>query len=623
METSLRTPKDQVERFLEDTADARAASQKCRDYFDHRQWTEHEKSKLRERKQAPIVVNRIKPKVEGLLGVYELRKSDPKAFPRTKKHEKAAHAITDALRYVADNTNFDMTRLDVAEDFFVEGYGGVIVDVTPKKDQLEIDVKQIPWDRIYFDPSSRRKDFKDATFMGVLLWMYIDQVEDFLGVKVDKDQLQSEMETMDSEGTTDDRPRWANKKADRVRIAMHFELVKGVWKMVVFSGEYIIVKMKDSPYLDEDGLPMNPIELVSANVDRDNNRYGEVLGFLSQQDELNHRRSKFLHLNSVRQTYGNDNAIQDVGAAKKELRNPEGHVKINGDAKFGEDFGVIPTGDFSRAQFELYQDAKQEMDRSSFNAPLGGDTGGRELSGKAIDKLQQGGTLELNRQYAILASFEKRVYTQIWARVKQFWNEEKWIRVTDDQDNLRWVGLNSKITAQQHLMEMSENESLPLDQRRKHLELLQFLIQTKNPRLNEVVEIQNDTSEIDIDIIIDQSFDVVNVQQEQFQLLAQFGQDSGIDIIELLELSQIRGKDDLIAKIERRRAQQAEAEKPMQERTQQIMEASQIAKIEKTKAETGKTAADAQKKKVEAVTDQIKNTILVNSPMDKEPQVNA
>jgi hypothetical protein len=98
------TPKQLVERFLDDTQDAREMSEKCRDYYDGKQWTEQQAAKLRSRQQAPIVVNRIKPKVNGLVGLYNLRETDPKAYPRTQKHEEASHAITDALRYVKDNT---------------------------------------------------------------------------------------------------------------------------------------------------------------------------------------------------------------------------------------------------------------------------------------------------------------------------------------------------------------------------------------------------------------------------------------------------------------------------------------------------------------------------------------
>ena len=614
------TPREQIEKFLEDTYDARLLSQKCRDYFDHKQWTAEEESKLRDRKQAPIVVNRVKPKVEGLVGVYELRKTKPKAFPRTQKHVKAASAATDALRYVCDNTKFQMSRLDVAEDFFVEGYAGVIVEVKKKKGEPEIWINQIPWDRIYFDPQSRRKDFKDARYMGILAWLHIDVIKEMAGKSVNEDKLvQDEL----METSEDERVLWSNKTKNMYRVALHFEIKKGKWKMSLVSGDYEILTEKDSPYLDEDGLPSNPIELVCANIDRRNQRYGEVAGFLSQQDEINHRRSKFLHLNSTRQTFGNDNAIQDVGAAKKELSKPDGHLKINGDAEFGKDFGILPVGDFSQAQFNLYKDAKEELDRSSFNAPMGGDASGRDLSGVALDKLQQAGTLELNRQYALLSAWENRVYVQVWNRVRQYWTEEKWIRVTDDRENLRWVGLNAEITAQQMFEEAIADKSLPMKERQAYKQTLDLLVQTQNPRLQEIVESRNQVAELDVDIIIDKSIDSVNAQQEQFEFIMQYSVDGEMDIIDKLELSTIAGKDELIEKIKRRRQEQQEAQAQAIAEEKQLANAERITKIRKESADIDLTAATVADTQMGTVTKQLENIILATSPPDQKPQVSA
>ena len=617
------TPKELVEEFLNDTEDARELSQRCRDYFDHKQWSAAEAAKLQQRKQAPIVVNRIKPKVEGLIGLYKLRQSDPKAFPRTKKHEKASHVVTDGLRYVADRTNFDLTRLNVAEDFFVEGYAGAFVNVSRKGDQIQINVDQIPWDRIYFDPHSRAKDFKDARFMGMFLWMDLSDVQDYFPNKrIDLKKLEQQVVHVDATETTADRPIWQDNqsKRTRVRLTMHFEKIKDVWNMSIFSGDYTINKLKPSPYLDEEGLPMNPIELCSANVDRNNNRYSEVAGFLSQQDEINHRRSKFLHFNSVRQTYGNDNAISDVASAKRELAKPDGHLKINGDAQFGKDFGIIQTQELSSAQYNLYNDAKNEMDRGSFSAPLSGNTNDKELSGVALDKLQQGSSLELNRQYAILAGWEKRIYEQIWARIKQFWTEEKWIRVTDNQDDLRWVGFNTQLTAGQMLKEQAEDKSIPLEQRQDAAKLLQFLTQTQNPRLGEIVEVSNEAATLDMDIIIDQSFDVVNVQQEQFQALSQFAQGADVDIVDLIELSQLRGKDELIEKIEKRRSEAAQAQQAAEAEDKEILKVERGVKIQKQVAETEDIKASITNKKMDDILKQIEAVNLANNP-DPNPQV--
>lgn len=596
----LAIVKTQVENFLTDTMEARQFSERDRDYYDHKQWTDAEVAKLAKRNQAPIVVNRVKPKVEGLVGLYMLRNSDPKAYPRTKKHEKSAHAATDALRFVADNNDFPTTKMQVAEEFFVEGYSGAIIDVRQKKSgDVEIRVENIPWDRIYFDPNSRKKDFSDARYKGIILWMDADQVREQFP-DADVEALLTSSHAYDE--TFEDRPRWQDKSRNRIRIALHFYIKDGVWHMCAFSENVFLTEPQESPFLDDEGNPDCPIELVSANVDRDNNRYGEVRGFISQQDEINHRRSKALHLLSQRQTFGRQGAVKDVPALKRELAKPDGHVEFQGN-EFGKDFGVLPTSDMAQGQFELYVDAKAELDAVSFNAQLAGERQSGDLSGKAIDKLQAAGTVELNRQFELLKGWEKRVYRQIWARVKQFWTEEKWVRITDDQDNLRWVGLNSEVTAQQFLEETINDESQPLTKRRQAAAAFQFMMENQDPRLEMIVGVQNEVSELDVDIILDQSFDTINVQQEQFQMLAQFAQGGDIDIIELIELSQLRGKEELIEKIEQRRKQAAET----QGNLSQIQAQSEQAKM-------AKTMSEVQINTQEAITKQIENVLLVNNP---------
>lgn len=625
-----KTPKEQVDKFLENTTEARLLSQKCRDYYDGKQWTEREVEVLAKRKQAPIVVNRIKPKIDGMIGLLEVRKTDPKAMPRTIREEEFAHVVTDGLRYVEQKEDLDEIQSEVAQNMWVEGYGAAIVDIRNRGNEFEIVVNHIPWDRFYYDPHSRDRHFRDARYMGMLMWVDLDDLQSmFPNTKIPIKAILEQSFKSDEAETTSDRPIWYQKDGDekRVRVAMHFTKRDGRWKMNIFVGDIDIFKEQDSPYHDEDGQPTCPIIAVSANVDADGMRYGEAAGMLSQQDELNHRRSKYLHQNSTRQTYGNEQSITDVAQAKKELAKPDGHLVIQGNGKFGEDFGIITTNDMSQAQYLLYQDAKDEMDRNGFSAPLAGNLGGQDISGKALKLQQEGSALELNRQYAALKKWKNRVYEQIWYRIRQFWNEEKWIRVTDDQDKLRWVGFNSKVTAKQIILENIKDERLPPDQRQKNAELLQFLTQTKNPRLNEVVEIRYDTAKLNVDITVDQSFDVANIQREQFELIAKFAQAGQIDVIELIELSELRGKDELVRKLkeQRQQAQQLAAQKQQQEGQAEMMDVQSKAQerqanVAQTQANIRKTQAETIKTDQESVTAQIENVIVANNP-DRNPQV--
>ncbi len=611
--------RQQFEQFQDTTELARTESEIDRDYKDNKQWSEEEIRKLARRNQAAIVVNRIKPKVEGMKGLVSRKKNKPKAFPRTQKHEKSAEAITDALRYIYENVDFHTIRLLVAEDVFVQGYGGTIIGVKRKGKEPTITVDHIPWDRIYFDPHTRRQDFKDAMYMGMVVWLDREVAEN-LYPDADIDSMMVSVEST----TFDDKPIWIDSKRNRIKICHHFYQKNNVWRMCVFSSDFL-VKPKDSPFLDEDGEPSNPIELVGAYIDRDLQRFGEVRYWRDLQDEINHRRSKFLFLNSSRQTTSRRGAITDVDEMKRELAKPDGHVQYDGEKG---DFDTLDTTDMSAAQFQLLQHSEGQLDAVSFNAQLAGDVQGNQ-SGVAVDLLQQASTLELSPLYASIEHWELRNYRQFWSRIKQFWDGEKWIRVTDDYANLKWVGLNHKVTMGQMMQEIAEDEAEDPARRQEASKMLQQMTENQDPRLSQVQEMRNNVAELDIDIILQTAPDSVNIQREQFEILANIasGRPEAVPTKVLLKLSEFRDKDELIAEIDKAEADAAQQTQQAQQLEQQAIELKmqteqlevQI-KQQDSDAKAAKLLAETERIKVEKLQKEIENLILLANP-DQQAQV--
>lgn len=604
----LEDLKKQVENFLTVTEDARFLSQRDRDYKDNKQWTDAEVAKLNSRNQAPIVVNRIKPKVEGLKGLLIQRKTDPKAWPRTQKHEKTAEALTDGLRYVADNVDFDQVKLDVADNIFVEGYGAAVIEVEPRGDDVEVTIVQIPWDRYFYDIHSRRLDFADKMYDGIVLWMDEEDFKDQFGKPREGELVNKE----DGQETFDDRPQfgevWYDKKRKRIRVVQHFYRKKDIWYMCIYTCERFLQKPVPSPYLDEFGTPTNPIEAQAANIDRENNRFGEVRYWIDQQDEINHRRSKFLHYLNYRQTIAKRGAIDDVPALKRESSKADGHIEYNGEKG---DLEFLPTGEMRDGQYLLYEDGKRELDAVGFNAQLSGERQG-DLSGRAISNLQNAAINELSSLYSGISSWEKRVYRQVWMRMKQFWDSEKWIRVTDDHQKLRWVGFNQQVTLQQLLQEQAEDESLDLQARQEAGLMIQQLQQANPQALQQIQETRNDIAELDVDILIDVSLDTMNVQQEQFEMLANIAQTRPeVPFEQIVELSNLRTKqkDKIVESI--RAGNQA---------AQEQAQAAQQIEAQEKQAKAAEKMASAQKKTVEAEQTQVQTELLITEGT-KDPAV--
>ena len=551
LHTSL---KEDFSDFLTNTQEARDISNKCRDYVDGNQWSELELEKLRKRAQAPVVVNRLKPKLNGLLGLIVKRVSEPRAFPRNQSLEDqmSAEALTDGLVFVADNNNLNQLRLEAADNFFCEGYcAAMITEKVLPDNTLDVNVSHIPWERIFFDPYSIKADFSDARYKGFVVWMDEEDIYETFG-EVDSSILVNTIPT--DEMYLDEKWFKSTGRKKRYLVVTHYFKLKGKWQIAIYTGGGFLLEPTDSPYLNEHGQPMCPIELTHAYIKRDGSRGGELESFLDLQDEVNHRRSKALFLNSQRQTFGNRGAIKDVQRVKAELAKPNGHVELNV-GEFGKDFGILPTNDMAQAQFQLLIEAKQEIDAQSYNAQLAGDRQQGNLSGKAISRLQNAGLIELERLMQQFSDWEKRIYNQIWYRIRQYWTQEKWLRLTDDESKLRWVGFNIPITLKQYLEELAVDDSQPFEMKLGASAKLVELEKSNPEELNQVIKIKNNVAELLVDVTLDQVSDSINSDEEQFMAIMEYGLANQFDLIDILELSTIRNKNKLIDKIKARRAQ--------------------------------------------------------------------
>jgi len=568
------------------TTDSRADSERDRDYYDNKQFTADELAEYKKRKQPPVVINRIKPKVDSTLGLEIRSRVDIKAFPRNPKDENSAEAATDALRFIADNSDFDQVKSDVSFNIFVEGTGAAICEVEQtSKGKFEVMPRYIPWDRFFIDQHSSRKDGKDAKFMGQAIWMDEEDAFDMFP-DVDKSLITAGTEDGTIGDTYDDKPKdnFYDKGRKRVKLIEIYYFSKG-WKHAIFTGLGFVVDERDSPYLDEDGDPMNPIEMQSANVDRDNNRYSPVRQLISPQDEVNMRRSKALHLLSTRQVIADKGAVENVSKAKNELAKPDGWIEKNPNKAVD----LQNTSDLAAGQFNLLQEAKNEIDAVGANASVTGKEE-RALSGRALQVRQEAGTVELAPVMDGLRNWELRMYRQMWMRVKQFWTEERWVRVTDDEKNIKFTGLNRPVTLGEVLESRGE------------------LFDVNDPRVNEVVGIENSTAELDVDIILEAVPDTVNIQAEQFELLANMysAKPDVVPFEMIIESSSLRNKDRIL---ERMNGTTPEEQAAVAERND-LEKRGAVAEITATEAKAAKDAADAKETQVDTL-------IKVNQPIQQ------
>lgn len=542
----------------DNTDTARRESDLAYDYYDNKQWTREQLEALRKRKQPEIWINRIAPAVNGILGVLERGQTDPRAYPRTGEDDDAAEVATDSLRYAAENARWGRTKLAAAKNYLITGIGAVVVEIDERKDPLP---RIIRHGEFIYDPHSRDPDFEDARYLGVAKWMYVDAVKT-LYPDADIDPEALPVEGMNWDDT--DKPEsaiWADNKRSRVMV-VELYVQQGSWMRVVFWGGGILEE-SPSPYVDEDGRSSCPIVAQSCFVDRDNARYGIVKAMIPIQDEINMRRSRLLHLANSRQVRITDLAgpDQDAEVIRQEAARPDGVLPA----------GVEPalTGDMQAAQVQLLQESKSEIERMGPNPAVLGQSV-QSASGRAQLVQQQAGLTELTPAIGGIEDLELRVYRQIWARVRQFWDEPKLVRVTDDIGAAKFLQVNEPVIGPPQVVMGPDGM----------------------PTIQPTVTFKNRPAEMDMDIIVETVPDTANIQQEQFAELVNLAQIYGpaeVPFEDLLEVSALPKKRQLIEKRQARAEEAAAGAQPQQQMQMAAFETEMAGKQAKTALDAAKT----------------------------------
>lgn len=453
-------------------------SKEARRYYHGAQWTDEEIKRLQKRKQPVVTFNRVKRKVNAVIGWTEKLRQEPKAYPRNPNQDQGADLATAVLRYALDNIQFKSKSPRVAKHAGIDAIGGLEFDIeTGDHGDPDVDAHIVQPDTFFYDPRSIDEGFTDARFMGVSKWLDVDQAKEMFPSRAE------EIDGLIESGTdltvmSDREQMWVNTSAKKVRLVDHWYVNNGQWMWCIYIGNTRLMQGV-SPFLDEKNKTFPKFLMFSAFVDHDGDRYGFNREFKSPQDEINHRRSKALHQSNTTTVIADKGAVDSVEKARQELARADGWVERN-PTKQIEPF---EKGEDIKVNLDLLQEAKNEIENFGPNPALVGQ-GLQDSSGRAIALLQQAGIAELGPYILAYRTWKLRVYRALWNIIVRHWKSERWIRVTDDQDLAQFFQINA----------------VGLDQ-------------------NGQPAIINALGALDVDIILDEGPDTVNMMQDLFQTL--------------------------------------------------------------------------------------------------------
>lgn len=608
---------DRLRRMFNEARDltqqARILQMKDRDYYDGpKQLQSDVRATLKMRGQPAIYTNRIRPAIDGILGVLEGAKVDPRAYPRNPSDTDAADVATKALRFIADKANYQQTKLDAAEDFLIEGVGAMIIEA----DEKNVYVSQIRWEEYFYDPRSRRSDFADKRYDGFAKWMYADTLKRTYPEAYAKmgDPIQGGIGV---EATWADRPElagqtgWVDTKMRRLLVVTLFYNEGDEWYRCVFCAAGVFDHGLTG-YTDRAGKNINPIEAQSCYVDSQNNRYGRVRDMVPIQDEINARRSRLLHLANSRQIQQTDANAAPVNTAeaRREAARSDGVIPMG--------WNIVQTNDIANGQANLLAESKSEIERMGPTPAVLGRQGAQGESGRARLVLQNAGLTELARPLGRFDDLDNRCYRAMFRRAQQFWTDPMWVRTTDDLKAPEFLQVNEPVTIRQ-----ASDAALQGDQK-----AIEALGQAMPPEVvaaaiqgdpqaraiyaqivlqygQQTIMVKNRLAELDMDIIVDSVPDQANLESETFAELMNLVQ-SGIDVFDprfelLVEMSTLSDKARVIERLKKAReevqkaqAEQMAAQQAEMARNREIAEAEAGAEIQNKNANTALTAAKTE-----------------------------
>lgn len=545
--------------YLDAKQDEIREAREARLYYHGAQWTAEERKVLAERGQPPITNNRISLKIDGIVGVVDRLRQDPKAEPRTQAYAAGAEIGTAAVREVLDRNRWEALRQEVSLDLAVDGIGGCERDVEADADgKPNIVLRRVEPETFFYDPRSIRADFTDARFMGVYKWVDLDAAIEMVPDREEDLRSAVDMTGSDSSLAQQDwEKNWYDARLERVKLVEVWYRQRGDWWFALHTGDMILKEGK-SPWVGSDGKTRCRYRMASANIDHDGDRYGFVRNMKSSQDEINHRRSKLLWILNTNQVIAEQGAVEDPEKTRRELAKPDAWIETTPGFN-GKGFEIRDLSQQMQGQSALLVEAKAEIDNFGPNPALLG-SGPGSASGRAVALQQQAGIAQLGPYFGRYKAWKLGVYRDAWDDVRQIWTDERLIRVAGP-DELQFVPINTMV--------MVDGQ----------------------PRL------ANSIGDMDLDIVMDEGPDTVTVHEDVMQTLTAMIQQGLLAgpqaLTATLELSALPPsvKQKILAAGQPPQTDPQQMQ--MQATAQQLQLQGAAAKIAETEARTEKLHADA------------------------------
>jgi len=468
------------------------------DFYDGLQWSEEDILELKDRHQAALVYNMVKPTIDWVTGTEKRTRVDFKVLPREEEGEDEATVKTKVLKYLADVNRTGFSRSRAFADAVKGGVGWLEDGIRQDQNDEPIFSRYESWRNVLYDSLSVEPDMDDARYLFRWKWVDLDialamfpdrhdkvraaaMAASRIGTEQDEDlwylgqnsreyddrgeQVGRRVFTSDL-GTFQNRRQrvklyecWYRKPA-LIRVVRgdqfdgeHYDPNHPQMRMAVengFSSVYDAIQMQMRLAIFTDGdllqegispykhkrFPLTPIWCFRRN--RDNAPYGIVRNIRDPQEDLNKRMSKAQFILASNQVVMEDGAVDDLDVLADEVARPNGIIV----KKKGKEFEIKRDNQLAQQHIELaHFDTQKIQDAGGItDEQMGRSTNAQ--SGRAIEARQLQGSVVTaepfdNLRMAIQLQGEIQL-----SLVEQYMPTPRQIRLVGTKGALDWVKIN-------------------------------------------------------------------------------------------------------------------------------------------------------------------------------------
>ena len=440
-------PRGQVEMFLREIKHQphwRREADRAADYYDGNQLSPETVERLKERGQPPLITNIIKPTIDTVLGMEAKSRSDWRVRPEDDDEceDDLAEGLSVKLKHAEIESRADRAVSDAYAAQIKAGLGWVEVAREHDPFKCPYRVRYVHRREIFWDWRAEQPDLSDARYLIRRRWLELEHaialMPQYAGLfrmttggwagfdplmeqdsrlvqswEVERDTRIAAVDWRDIQrmriclyeiwyrkwvrGYTMTLPNGTVMEADFNNPRHNEAIVAGIAtikqatfqkvRLAWYTGPHFLYDVP-SPY-KHNQFPYVPF--FGHREDLTNVPYGLIRSMVSPQDEVNARKSKMLwSLNSRRVTADAD-AVLDHNRAATEVARPDAYIILNANRKPNSAFKVEPGGELASQQFQVMQEAKQEIaEASGIHKSMQGQQTGAS-SGLAINSLIEQG----------------------------------------------------------------------------------------------------------------------------------------------------------------------------------------------------------------------------------------